>query len=176
MSMAEIETTCKVYNEARTLLAERVAVMKDGIDALHRTHLPGIKRALQKVAEIDARGKALVVQHPELFTKPKTLVLHGTKVGFAKGRGKIKFDKPELVVKRIKAQFPDQAKLLIHLEEKPNKEALTKMQAADLRKLGCTITEAGDQPVMQGVDTAVDKLVAALVKDLVEEADSGGDE
>lgn len=170
-SLAEIGPAIKADGEARQLLAERVATMKAALDALHREHLPGIKRALNRVAEIDARARALIEQAPQCFVKPKTMVMHGMKFGFEKGKGKVTFDKPDAVVARIKKLLPEQTDLLIHTEEKPNKETLAKLPAADLKKLGCSVISAGDQVVLKPTDGAVDKLVAALLK-----AATGGDQ
>lgn len=169
-SLAEIEPAIKADAEARQLLADRVAALKDGLDALHKEHLPGIKRALNRVAEIDARAKALIEQAPGCFVKPKTLVMHGLKFGYQKGKGSVTFDKPGAVVKRIKKLFPDQVELLIHTEEKPNKEGLEKLAAADLKKLGVEVTAAGDRVVLKPVDGAVDKLVTALLKGATDDA------
>lgn len=172
MSLAEIETRVKVYADARQLLSERVAALKAGIDALHKEHLPGIKRSLQRVAEIDSQARVLIETQPDLFVKPRTLVMHGTKVGFEKGKGAISFDgKPEAVVKRIEKLLPEQADLLIHLEKKPNKEGLAKLPATDLKKLGCSISGGGDQVVLKPVDGAVDKMVKALLKSATDDAD-----
>lgn len=177
MSLGEIETRVKVYAEARQLLQDRVATLKQAIDALHKEHLPGIKRSLAKVAEIDSQARALIEAQPDLFVKPRTLVMHGTKVGFEKGKGAISFDgKPEAVVKRIEKLFPEQTDLLIHQEKKPNKEGLAKLPATDLKKLGCSLSGGGDQVVLKPVDGAVDKMVKALLKSATDDAEAALEE
>lgn len=172
MSLAEIESRVKVYAEARQLLTDRVAVLKQGLDELHRDHLPGIKRALNRLAEIDGQARALIEAAPDCFVKPKTIVMHGTKVGFEKGKGKLTFDKPDAVVKRIERLMPEQVDLLIHTEKKPNKEGLSKLPASDLKRLGCTLESSGDQVVLKPVDGAVDKLVKLLLKGATDEAET----
>lgn len=167
--LAQIEAETKLHEEARLLLSERVSAYKAGLAALERDHLPGVRRALNKVSDIEARLRALVQNHPDVFVRPRTQVLHGTKVGYQKAKGKIGFDKPERVVDRIKRLFPDQAKVLIHTQELPNKEALAKLPVADLKRLGCTVTEGGDEVVVKPVDGAVEKMVKALLKDASDE-------
>lgn len=174
--LAEIELEAKLHEEARLLLSERSAAYQAGLAALAREHMPGIRRALNKAADIESRIRALVAAHPLIFTKPKTRVLHGTKVGYQKAAGKIGWEgKPEKVVERIRRLFPDRADLLIHTEEKPNKEGLATLSAADLKKLGCTLTEAGDQVVVKPVDGAVDKMIKALLKEASDQAADGAD-
>ena len=44
------------------------------------------------------------------------------------------------------------------------KEALAQLSAAELKKIGVTLSEAGDQTVVRPVDSEVDKMVDALLK------------
>ena len=173
-ALATIERETRLHEEARLLLQQRVAVYTEGLAALRSDHMPGIRRALNKAADIEARLRQLVADNPGSFVKPKTRVLHGTKVGYQKAKGKIGFDKPARVVERIKRLLPEQADILIHKEEKPNKEALAMLPAADLKRLGCTVTDGGDVVIVKAVDGEVDKIVKALLEAAAEAA--GADE
>ena len=44
---------------------------------------------MANVAQADANLKAAIEQAPGLFVKPRTIVLHGLKLGYQKGKGKI---------------------------------------------------------------------------------------
>jgi hypothetical protein len=173
-ALATIERDTRLYEEARLLLQQRVAAYNEGLAALASEHMPGVRRALNKAADIEARLREVVTDNPGVFVKPRTLVLHGTKVGYQKAKGKIGFDKPERVVERIKRLMPEQADILIHKEEKPNKEALAKLPAADLKRLGCTVTDGGDEVVVKPIDGEVDKIVKAMLKAAADAA--GADE
>lgn len=159
-----ISKQAEVHAQARTLLAERVTALTDAQAALRREHLPGIKRALNRAAETEAALRALVDANPECFKKPRTQVFSGIKVGYAKGKGALSFDDPDAVVSRIKKHLPDQADVLIRTKEAPVKEALAQLTAAELKKIGVTVSEAGDQTVVKPVDSEVDKMVDALLK------------
>ena len=74
-----------------------------------------------------------------------------------------------LVVARIKKLFPDQAASLINFTEWPSATALAELEAGDLRKLGVTVEESGEQVVVKPVETALEKLVKALLKDAQED-------
>ena len=52
----------------------------------------------------------------------------------------------------------------IRVFEVPNKEALAELSAADLKKIGVTLTDTGYVAVIKPVDGEVDKIVAALLK------------
>lgn len=170
MSLNDIELRAKVFAETRALLSDRVTALNDGLAALRKDHIPGIKRALAKAAEAEASLQALIEANPQLFTKPRTVVFHGVKVGYTKGKGQLDFDDADEVVKRIKRLLPEQADTLIRVKETPVKEGLLQLTSAELKKLGCSITEAGDQIVIKPVDSEVDKMVDALLKDATSEA------
>jgi hypothetical protein len=92
-------------------------------------------------------------------------MFHGIKVGYKKGTGKIEWEDADQVVKLIKKHFPDQADVLIISSEKPAKDALAQLTAAELKKLGVLVEESGDVPFIKDTSSEVDKLVAAFLKD-----------
>ncbi|BEU95542.1 host-nuclease inhibitor Gam family protein (plasmid) [Acidovorax sp. DW039] len=159
-----ITKAAEVHSQARSLLSERVTALRDAQAALNREHLPSIKRALAKAAESEAKLRALVEEHPECFVKPKTQVLAGIKVGYAKAKGSLSFDDADAVVARIKKHFPDQVDVLIRTKEEPVKDALSNLCANDLKKIGVKVTDSGDKCVVKPVDSEVDKMVDALLK------------
>lgn len=163
-----ITRRAEAYATVRALLAEKVSALHDGIAALRKDHIPGIKRAVAKAAEAEAALRELVELHPDLFLRPKTQIFSGVKVGFVKGKGSISFEDADAVVARIKKVLPDQADLLINTAETPNKAALAQLPVADLKRIGCSVTEAGDLVVVKPVDSDVDKLVTALLKGATE--------
>lgn len=169
MSMTEIERRAKALAETRERLAAIVAELNAGIEALQRANMPALRRAVATMAGRHDELKLLVEQHPELFTKPRTVVLHGIKVGFAKGKGSIEFEDPDQVVKLIKRHHPDQVDVLIQTEETPVKTALAQLTAAELKKLGVTVEGTDDIVVIKFSDSAVDKTVKALMKAAIDE-------
>lgn len=168
-TLDNISKHAEVHAQARTLLAERVTALTDAQTALKREYMPGIKRALVRAAETETALRALVEAHPECFTKPRTQVFSGIKVGYMKGKGALHFDDADAVVARIKKHLPDQADVLIRLKETPVKDALAQLSAADLKRIGVTLTEAGDITVVKPVDGEIDKLVDALLKAATDE-------
>lgn len=92
------------------------------------------------------------------------MVFHGIKVGFQKEKGKIEWDDVDQVVKLIKKHFPEQADVLIATSEKPVKDALNNLSAAELKKIGVNITSDGDVAFIRPTDSEVDKMVTALLK------------
>lgn len=166
--LTDIEVCAKAFAEARAKVSEIVVELNGGIKALKRDHMPSLKRAIARAAEKHEQLKAQIEAAPELFTKPRTVIFHGVKVGFQKGKGGITFDDAEQVVKLIRKHFPDLADALIVTKESPAKDALAQLTVAELKKIGCAVVDAGDAIVIRPTDSEVDKLVDALLKGATE--------
>lgn len=168
-TLNDIERQAKKYAEARESLADIVTTMNTGIETIKRDNMKRLKKAVNEAAEQHDRLKALIEAAPGCFIKPKTQTLHGIKLGFQKGKGKIAWEDPDQVVRLIKKYFPEQADVLINTTEKPVKDALNNLTSAELKTLGISVTEAGDAVFIKPADSAVDKMVDALLKDATAE-------
>jgi hypothetical protein len=90
-------------------------------------------------------------------------------LGYQKGKGKIDWEDPDQVVRLIKKHFPEQADVLIATSEKPVKEALNGLSAAELKKIGVSVVEGGEVIFIKPTDSAVDKMVDALLKEATQD-------
>ena len=170
-TLNEIESRAKLYAEARESLAAIVSELNAGIEALKRQAMPNIKRAIGRASTHHDALRTLIGKAPELFVKPKSMTINGIKLGYQKGKGKIEWEDPNQVVRLIKKHFPEQADVLITTTEKPIKDALNGLTAAELKKLGISVVEGGEAIFIKPADSAVDKLVDALLKEATEEVD-----
>ncbi|WP_374342634.1 host-nuclease inhibitor Gam family protein [Azonexus sp.] len=168
-NLTQIEKHAMAYAVAREHLASIVSAMNQGIEAIKRDHMKRLKKAVAEAAERHDALKALIEAAPDCFIKPRSMVLHGIKLGYQKGKGKIEWDDADQVVRLIKRHFPEQADVLIATSERPAKDALAQLTAAELKKLGISVTDGGDAVFIKPADSAVDKMVDALLKDAVEE-------
>jgi hypothetical protein len=164
MNLSDIERLTKEYAAWRRDLSEAVMVAEHEISALRRTHIVTIKRKVAAVAEREALLKAAIEDSPELFKRPRSLIIDGIKVGFQKEKGKISWSDAALTIKLIKKHFADQAEILIKTTEKLVKAALQRLPAADLKRIGVTVGDTGDVVVIKSTDSEIDKLVEALLK------------
>ncbi|MGK2740560.1 host-nuclease inhibitor Gam family protein [Tepidicaulis sp. LMO-SS28] len=158
----EIENLTKAYADARSALGEAVSDLDAEMVRLKRLRLRRIRNLAEKAANAHAELQATLDESRALFTKPKTRILHGIKVGIMKEKGKLKFD-TGMVVKLIKRHMPEKADALIKVTETPQKAALSGLTAADLKKLGVTVIGGGDAVVIKPADSEIDKLVDALL-------------
>lgn len=170
--LSDIESRCKAYAERRIKLSELMAALHAAVAAVKRQHLAAIKNALGQAAAREADLRALVEQAPELFIRPRTVIFHGVKVGYVKGKGIIEICDRTRTVALIRRYLPDQAETLIRVEEVPHKPALAQLSVADLKRVGCSVVETGDEIVVKAVDSEVDKMVETLLRDAVDAVES----
>ena len=164
-SLIEVEGKTKRFSDAKNSLADTVRELNDAVDALRRKYMPEIKRKFNIAAERRADLEALIQASEELFTKPRTFVFHGVKVGYAKGKGRIEITDKAQAVKLIKKFFPEQAETLIKIKETPNKDTLALLPVGDLKRLGITVTDTGDAVVIRLVDSEIDKMINKMFED-----------
>lgn len=163
--MIEIEAAAGEYAKARENLSNLVSNLQDELQAIQRRRLPAIRRAVQKAAEREDCLRNLVGDNPHLFQRPKTVVLHGVKLGYQKGKGKIALTDEDQTIRLIRRHLCEQAEVLIVVKERVNKAALKDLPVADLKRIGCGVEEAGDEIVIRSTDSQVDRIVEALLKD-----------
>jgi hypothetical protein len=165
MSMQHIESLAREHAAARVVLRDRVQALNDEIEALKRRRLPGIRSALAEAQATKDELAVMLNDSRELFEKKRTQIFHGIKVGIVKGKGVVSWLSAAKVVELIKRHLADQADVLIKTEEKPVKSAIANLPAPDLRRIGCTISDTGDQVYIAPTDSEIDKIVDALLKD-----------
>jgi hypothetical protein len=164
-TLNEIQQATKLYSDARAKLSGLVTELTREIEALKRARLAEIKAAVAHARERESALNAMVQQSPSLFIRPRTVVFHGVKIGFAKGIGVLEWDNPDNVIKLIRKKLPELADTLINIRETPVKKAIECLTADQIKSIGCRITNSGDRVIIKSTDSDVDKLVTALLEE-----------
>jgi hypothetical protein len=169
-SLADIESLARTFSDAHGQLAAEVSAMEDEMEAIKRKRLPGIRDAVDKAANVKNALHAAIKAAPGLFVKPRTVIFHGIKLGYAKGKGKTEIADEAATLKKLEKMFPDEGQrgMYLHVAVTLNKETLEELPADDLKRLGICIVGAEDKVVIKPTDSEVEKIVAALLKDAVE--------
>ena len=167
-TLAQIETLTRKFSEHHAMLAGSVADLEDSLAMVRKRYLPTIRAHVARTAKSKSELHAAVAASPGLFEKPRTLIMHGVKVGFTKGKGGIEFEDGDKVVALIRKVFGADAPAYIRTKEEPDKKMLQDMPVSELKRIGCTVADTGDVVVIKPVDGEVEKIVAALLKDAVE--------
>jgi hypothetical protein len=165
ISLATIELAAKKHSDHRDTVKSLVQVLNDQVEAIKRAALPDIKRAVGRAADSENQLRCYITAAAHLFIKPRTVIFWGIKCGWEKGKGKLVFEDADRVVALIKKVLPEMAEALLIVKEAPNKKALAEISAADLKRLGITIADADDHVVVRAVDSDIDKIVTALLKE-----------
>jgi hypothetical protein len=168
--MDHIETKALALRRARDTLTERAQSLHEQLMSAQRKAMRGLRTAVASVTEAEAELKAAVQQAPQLFERPRSVVMHGVKLGYQKGKGKIEWEDDARVVKLIRKHFNDQFDVLVKTTEKPTAAALATLSVDDLKRLGITVEGTGDVVFVKDTTAGVDKLVKALLKGAEEEA------
>lgn len=171
-SLAEIESLVRSYATTRSVLKEKVSVCEAEIAAIKKQHIAGIKRAAVSASEKEAELRASIEESAGLFVKPRSLTMHGIKFGFQKQKGTIVYQDEPKVIQLIRKYLPDFADRLIKTEDKLLKNGLADVSVSDLKKIGVEIKNSGDEAFVKSVDSDIDKIVNALMKELGENNDN----
>jgi hypothetical protein len=92
-----------------------------------------VKRANTDQAEL----ASAISGAPELFAKPRTVVVDGVRLGMTTRKGGIAFDDAEAVVMALERKFPSLADAVIRTKKAPDKDALANWTDGDLAKVFC---------------------------------------
>jgi hypothetical protein len=164
-----VDVAARKYADARDVLSRHIDNFNDALKDLRRQHLPDIKRSAGVAAQRKSELAAAVVDARAAFDDPKTQVLHGIRVGFEKGKGRVTFDDEGSVTARIDQVFRQEADQYLIITRKPSKAALLTLDAGMLKRLGVKIESDGDQVVIRATGTDIDKLVAKILEEGTEE-------
>lgn len=167
-----IDKAAKALRQARDKLTERATFLHDQIEAAKRASMRGLRNSVGEVAEAQAALVAAIEGAPDLFIRPKSIVLHGVKLGYQKGKGKIDWEDDAQVVKLIRKHLPENFDVLVKTTEEPVRGALANLTVAELKKIGITVEGTGDVVFARDTTATVDKLVKAFLKGADEEAAS----
>lgn len=167
MTLGEIEKRAAVFAKVRGELAMVLDALRTTLESEKKRLIRPIKELAAKAAEAEANLRSAIESAPELFQRPKTLSLHGVKVGYRTNAGKIAFEDEDTVLKLMQRYFEDRLDLLVRVKRNVNKDALKALTAPELAKLGCRIEGAGEEVVVSVVDDEVEKLVGKLIEDMV---------
>lgn len=169
-TMTDIDRLAQEYAAAREALLGTKMALDEEAALLKRKYIGRIRKLVEAGKERAARLSAAIAAAPELFQRPRTVILHGIRLGIMKQRGELAWDDEARVIQRIRAQLPkDQAELLIRVKESVAKGAVYDLSAADLKRLGIRIEGDGDVVTIKDAAGDLDKWLDAMLAEEPEE-------
>jgi hypothetical protein len=161
--LGAIDAATRGYADALARLEAAMAELEAEARTLKRRHLARIKRAAELAANAKGKLHGELEARPELFVRPRTLVLHGVKVGWQKSPDTVEVSgrTPEL----IRLHMPERASALLKVTETPIKDALRELDAGELKRVAARVVEGEDAVVIKPAGGEVEKLVDALLRE-----------
>jgi len=167
VSIKQMEPLCAAYDCECVELEIKIAQLEADMEIVKQNHLPSLKRQAAKLAAREAELYNAIESAPDFFIKPKTLVIAGTKIGFANSVGSVTFEDSDYVVTQIAKLLPERFEALVKITSTPRKDALRELSEKDLGKLGCQVVGAGPTVILKRVSGDVEKLINKLIEKLV---------
>lgn len=168
ITLAQIEKGCECFEAESATLELLIGDLESDLAAVKQKHLRGLKKQAAAVAGAQANLHSLIERAPDLFVKPRTITIHGVKVGYTVANGTLEFDDEDAVIALIKKHLKSDADTYIRKTEAVNKDALRTLAANELAKVGCRIDGAGDVVILKRVAGDVEKLLNKLITKMVE--------
>ena len=164
MTMNEIERLTAEYARRRDDLRETVEAAQKEMDRVKRSHRAALRRRAGAAADASAELLAAIEAAKGLFAKPRTRLLSGVRVGWFKRPGRIEVEDEPAAIAAIRRKLSvEQADQLIQSRERLNRRALRELSARDLMRIGVVAVMDVDEPIAIPADSAIDKLVNALL-------------
>lgn len=165
MELVQIVQLTQEYAKLRAALEEKVADLQTEIAKLRRQRLAGIKTAVERAGEAHTLLHEAISASPELFMRPKSLLLAGVVVGYKKDPDRLEWADDEQLAATIQEQLPEQAQVLIRTKRVPVVKTLQLLDDDTLSKLGVTRDVGRDRAIIQPANSEIDKLVEAFTKE-----------
>ncbi len=169
-ALDHITALTREYAAAYHHLRSTLEALEETVRAVRKAHLDELRAATEAAGTVKATLHEALVEHPELFAgKRRTLTIEGIRIGWRKLKGKVVLHDEAATIARIREKVPtEQAELLIRVKETVHKPAVADLTAGDLKRLGIAIEEDSDEVVIKSIDSAMDKLLAALLAEYTE--------
>lgn len=171
-----IERHTKSFADARAALVEAATALSDELEQVRRKHLPQLKRAVAQVSAAQSLLTHTIEAAPHLFKSPRSIVLHGIKVGLQKSKPSVTWTDPRRVAELVNEHLPEQRDILVEVIYKPVVAALLQLDPEDRKKIGVRFDPGRDCVLIKPADGGVDKLVAALLKGIEDQAEDESEE
>jgi len=165
ITLEQIHQSAEAFAAARNCLIAAIQTYDDAVQLAKDKHWPGIRELAGDTAIVKNELANLIDHARDLFDDPRTISVDGIKLGLRKAKGSINFADEDKVIELIGKHFPERRDEFIKTERFIKKKALETLSAADLKRIGVTVTADSDEVVIAPASGGVDKLVAAVLKE-----------
>ncbi len=167
VTLDNLKEAAEAYGNAAKKVRNINEEITDKINCIHKEYTTQLSDAAIEAGEAYQLLVTLLddAEAPEFFTKKKTLEFSGVKFGFQKGKGKTEVANEEKTIELLEKNYPELAEVCIAIKKSVIKDNLCEQSADTLKKLGVKIIDSVDKPIIKLTDSAVNKLLEAMIKE-----------
>jgi len=163
MSLQEIQTKIREYSQINNALLDVQREMESEYAKIKKQYTPVLIQKATKLKNLRQEILELIDINRHLFDRPKTQSLYGITFGLRKKKGTLKVAKN--TVDLIKKHFKDDWQQFIQVKESVMKSALNRLDARTLRKIGVTVENDTEVPLVKSDFDKIEKFIDALLKE-----------
>lgn len=174
--LEKLQTAALQLSHHTDALRQELLMLEAEVSAAQGAHMLTIRSLTRSVIKRQAELADGIKAHPELFDKPRTLIVDGIKFGLRKQPGRISWVDDAQLLKRIDELFAKgdintaQYDTVVETRHAIAAKGLEKLDAKILKRLGVTVEADSDAVEIKSVDSDVEKMVKAVIKDAMKEA------
>ncbi len=173
--LEKLQTAALHLSHKNDLLREELMLLESELAAEKAAHMLSIRSLSRDVIKRQTELAEGIKAHPELFTKPRTYIVEGVKFGMRKQVGKMEWPDDLQLVGRIDALFakaeitPAQYEQTVETRYAVLAKGLEKLDAKTLKRLGVTVEADTDAVEIKSVDSDVERMLKAIIKDALKD-------
>lgn len=177
ITLTEIRAAAQRLANAHRESVSRAAALENELNAaiapIYAAHRTGLDTAAEEEATAKSALQMLIDAAPQLFSRPRSILVDGVKSGYRKAEDELDWDDTTMVINRIRAlpELADMAPVLIRTEESLNIAALSELPTTLRKRIGVRLIEGTDKSFISFADTDVEKLVKAILADTAKRQD-----
>jgi hypothetical protein len=175
-SLEQLQRTATTLSQHRDDLRAELLLLDAEVTAAKAAHMKAIHTITRRLVKSQAELSAGILANPSLFTKPRTFITEGVKFGLRKQVGKMHWDNDAKLLNRLDDLFyknditREQYDMAVETKYSLVVKGLEQLDAKLIKRLGITIDADSDAVEIKSVDSEVEKMVKALLKEAAQDA------
>lgn len=160
VDMPAIEEGARELAAARRTLEQELQRAEVRLSKVRLESVDRLRDAAKAVRTEEAALLMLVERAAPLFKRPQSIEIDGVRVGWRKGKGRLELPPKEDLIKKITDVLTAaQKKSVLKVKTSVLKGPLAKLPGEILKKLGVSVTGAGQEPFVTYPATDTEKLI-----------------
>jgi hypothetical protein len=174
--LEKLQTAALQLSHHTDALRQELMLLDAEVSAAQAAHMLTIRSLTRSVIKRQTELAEGIKAHPELFDKPRTLIVEGIKFGLRKQPGRMSWADDQQLLNRLDDFFAKgdltraQYDTVVETRYTVVAKGLEKLDAKQLKRLGVTVEADSDAVEIKSVDSDVEKMVKAVIKDAMKDA------